>query len=134
MQGKRAGLGWGKRPPVLERVSIAEAPKSSCGTAAGHFLEAGTPSTEFSGFFHSLAGDDYPGANEIASPAETAGFRPHLEGHAYFSAHSPPGKPERPSAHLFITHADAESAEDTSLVLHRKPDLEDTHAGGNVLG
>ena len=118
----------------LEGVSFAEAAKSSRGTTVRNLLEAGAPAAEFSRLLNSAAGNNHPRAGIITSPAEKTGFRPSFKGHAYFSFHASPRKAKSLSAHLFVTHPNTEAAEDTPIIFHRKADVEDSHARGDVLG
>jgi hypothetical protein len=108
-------LGEGNK---LKWVLFAKATKGPCGATLWHLLHPDAPSAQFARLFHSLAGDDHARTNIIATPAETAGLWPDFKGHAHFSTHSSPYKSEGLSVHLFITHPDAEAAEDTPVILH----------------
>ena len=118
---------------LLKRVLFAEAAEGSCGTTRRHLLEADTFPTEFPGFFNPLTWNNHPRADIVTSPAETAGFGPNLEGHTYFSTHSSPSKPEGFSVHLLITHPNTEAAENTTIILHGKSNLEQPHTGRYIL-
>ena len=128
------GEGDTKGSNFLEWVLFAEAAEGASGTTVGHLFETHTPSTELTGFFNPLAWDNHRRADIITSPAEAAGLRPRLKGHAYFPLCSPPGKSEGLPIHLFVTHTDTATAEDTPVILHRESDFEQSHAGSNVLG
>jgi hypothetical protein len=80
-----------------------------------------------------LAGNNDAWTHIITSPAETAGLWPDLKRHAHFSAHSSSYKSKGFSIHLFVTHSDAETTEDTPIIFHGKSNFEKPHAGGNVL-
>jgi hypothetical protein len=117
-----------------EWVLFAEAAESAYGATIGHLFNPDTPSAEFSRFCYTLARNNYSRANIITTPAETTGFWPDFKGPAHFSTHSSSYKSECLSIHLFITHPDAEPAEDTSIIFHGKSDFEQSHTGSDVLG
>jgi hypothetical protein len=117
----------------LEWVLFAEAAKGSHGATARHLLHPNASSTEFARLLNSLARNNHPRTNIITSPAEAAGLWPYFKGHAHFSTHASSYKSEGLSVHLFVTHPDTETTEDTPVIFHGKSDFEKPHAGSNVL-
>lgn len=117
----------------LEGVLFAEAAKGSIGTSTWELLGEDTSVAEIARFLNPLARNNHSGADMVTSPTQAAGLRPHLKGHAYFPADASSRKSGRFPIHLFITHANAEAAEDTAVVLHRKAHPGEAHTGSDVL-
>jgi hypothetical protein len=127
------GEGEGEGTFPLQRVLFAEAAEGSSRATSRHLLETDAPSAEFSGVCNSMAWNNHPRTDIVTSPAETAGFGSNFKGHTHFSTHPSSNKSERLSVHLFITHPDAETAEDTPVIFHGKSNFEEPHPGSDVL-